>query len=919
MAKQIQFKGSASSPGFRPEQVGNQEIANMQRESNRVANIMRASAESEINELKRQAGAISNNQEAEGAARRKNDQITTNNSTKAAQQLRFDAESARQQLEANQAATRNTFKAISTFSKSALDQMQKLDEERFERDRLALYDKYLANPDLEKLVNQIRGEGELKATDAERNALIDAAVASGQIDELTGQQLKSMSSGARLGLEQARGVHKLTTVYQQKLLAAEAEMAAMTPPQKAAFLVKFRQEFLANPENGIDGRALMYLKPELLRTGLESTNQLHQSILSESRKTHAKHLREQTVIDGIATLTQNPGQFAANIGPVWQRLLAAVGPEKAHDLYNSLYKMKNANGEPTFDPRVLGSATGIAPNGKTYAQEWPNRHATGLNDLESERQSTIQQLADADALAYKEAERNTLRNLQDNPSQAAADFAVKTMLDKYGKVPQSILQFQKSYTYEAKAKARRIEQLLAIPIGYIDQKDVDDLAALDPIAGRKLQARYAQQESRWQSDAWKKAIKAQQSRARGISSYGLEKKPTTASNQLERHMQTELRIRVNEAMMGADPSQFAVTVNSVNKELMAEIDAGKLDPQSRWRIKTNPGRDPTYPGLDELDAAPTPEQGRKIREALDAELAPLAGDDAALEEWLAKEGNIVTAKQAAYISKTHGASNFVIPERIQHIARRTNKDPFVLMQQAMKNRGLPKLQLPQVLTDAQKHLSPEEMQVLGDGISGPLKKLRTIQQGYARSTNNYSAYTLPQNIRPHLREYVLGIGRNEGTIDADGKPTDAYFGHPDPGDKNWNIGTYSYSTRRHGADPNMTPEEADAIYTPNLHRAEDEYAPKLEAMGYVKGTREYDLAMFNILDLAVQAPAAIPHFVDTGLRNLAGMQLTEQNLGDARAYAFFTEDGRLDAPGFGNNFEELRADQQRRAYRNLPQ
>ena len=160
---------------------------------------------------------------------------------------------------------------------------------------------------------------------------------------------------------------------------------------------------------------------------------------------------------------------------------------------------------------------------------------------------------------------------------------------------------------------------------------------------------------------------------------------------------------------------------------------------------------------------------------------------------------------------------------------------------------------------------------------------------------------------------IVSIGINEGTRTTGGGTTSAYQGHTDPGDQAANRGTFSYAPSRFGTDPNMTPEEADAAYMPNLTAAQSKYTPTLLQLGYRPGTREYELAMFNILDLTVQAPAAVDDFVNIGLKNLVGAPLTKENLGNARAYAFYNRQGVLDAPGFDNNFERLRADQQRRS------
>jgi hypothetical protein len=65
-------------------------------------------------------------------------------------------------------------------------------------------------------------------------------------------------------------------------------------------------------------------------------------------------------------------------------------------------------------------------------------------------------------------------------------------------------------------------------------------------------------------------------------------------------------------------------------------------------------------------------------------------------------------------------------------------------------------------------------------------------------------------------EIKCAIGASEGTRGKDCTPNPAWYGHTDPGNGAWNMGTFSY---QHGA---ATPEEADAKWLPVLRKAENE-------------------------------------------------------------------------------------------------
>jgi len=151
----------------------------------------------------------------------------------------------------------------------------------------------------------------------------------------------------------------------------------------------------------------------------------------------------------------------------------------------------------------------------------------------------------------------------------------------------------------------------------------------------------------------------------------------------------------------------------------------------------------------------------------------------------------------------------------------------------------------------------------------------------------------------------LAIGINEGTRRADGGFNKAYYGHTDPGDQKWNRGTVS---ARAG-----TPEEADKTWMNKLANTQRKYEPQLSTFGLTQGSGEYNDILFNILDLTVQAPAAVPDFVKQ-IPQLITQGITPQSIGRARANAFFNpRTGKLEASGFGNSFQRLLRDQVSRA------
>ena len=79
--------------------------------------------------------------------------------------------------------------------------------------------------------------------------------------------------------------------------------------------------------------------------------------------------------------------------------------------------------------------------------------------------------------------------------------------------------------------------------------------------------------------------------------------------------------------------------------------------------------------------------------------------------------------------------------------------------------------------------------------------------------------------------YAILIGNAEGNRRANGDKTDHYYGHRDPGDGKWNIGSFSYSNDRKGAKQAKSPEDADRIQLGRLYANKDVYAAAMKKAG----------------------------------------------------------------------------------------
>lgn len=168
------------------------------------------------------------------------------------------------------------------------------------------------------------------------------------------------------------------------------------------------------------------------------------------------------------------------------------------------------------------------------------------------------------------------------------------------------------------------------------------------------------------------------------------------------------------------------------------------------------------------------------------------------------------------------------------------------------------------------------------------------------------AQPVPMAISNPNHPFFVAIGIAEGTRTPSGGYTRAYYGHRDPGSGAWNTGTVS---GQNGGNP----QSVDRRWMGTLTQRQLQMAPVLQRLGLQPGSVAYNRVMFNVLDLSVQAPAAVADFVRK-LPNVIAQGATIEAIAKARADSFINPaTGRLQAGGFGNNYSRLFADQRSRA------
>jgi len=742
MAKQVQFRGATKAKGFSPQQVSDAAISRMREESNRVVRGMQAAAQSDISQRQRIAQEMKENQQYEQTSRKRNYDVQTQNQSTEIRQTQLDSETAKAQLISNQNAQSAIFANIANLSNTAVEKYEEIQKVKSDERAQEAINEFLINPNQDKIINQVLGEYELAATEEVRQSELDVAKAKGG-DPLAISKVRSLDSNGRYKLDQARVNYILTNIYPQQLNKALSEAGELDSAETAAFLANFKREFFEKTN-------VLAYKPEMVRDGLAALQRVDQGVQTKARAREEKQNSEIRVANATTILTQNPTAFLQNVPSSFRTYQSEKGNAAAIKwLTTDIGLARGANGEYLFKLDQIGAAeinTAKGQAGKPFAVTNPGAYgALKIARMRGDNQYR-EALITAESLGYKEQEKTFLQGLTEDSSQEAADKAVLFFQETYGRVPQSIQRFADSYTYEAVAKAKRIEALEALAAGDITQEAVDLYARLNPSGAKAFEERFSKQQVIKNHPVFKSATKELLAAANGVTSFGSLKAGTGSSGLVHRAAVRDLHQRVKDDLarfkgeITPDIVEQYITKHSL--AIGGEISGkkGKYTPSG----ELGPGNRRVFPLLEKTDNL-TPDQlySRKLSEIRAIAAEPGSGGLRAL---LSKKDAVMTTPEIEAVSNTYLETG-EYPLFIYGITEMTKGgDPFVIMNKLRQAQGLTPLEPPQLVKDLNAQITPE-IQALIRRAKNKAQAERAYRQGFSQTSGDTSAFRRSESMR----------------------------------------------------------------------------------------------------------------------------------------------------------------------------
>lgn len=733
MAKQVQYRGAARARGFSPQQVSDAAISRMREDSNRTLQGMREAARADIEQRQRISAEVKANQQYEKGAREQNFKIQTQNQQTQLRQTQLDSQVALQQLEIDQAAQTKIFENVANLSQTAAKKYEEIQKVKSDERAQQAINEFDLDPTSDPVIQQLLGEYELAATEEVRQSELDVAQAKGG-PRLAISKARSLDSNGRYKLDQARANYILTNIYPQQLNKALLDAGDLDSAQTAALVTTFKRDF-------IQKSGLLNLKPEMIRDGLAAVNKVNQGIQTKAQDREIK-IKQGIAVDNATTiLTQNPSAFNQNIVSSFNTIVRANpgNREAAYKWLEGLATQRGVNGEYLFTLEQIANAT--VNKGQPFAVSNPGR--MGAIKIARERGDTQYRSAQiqADEMGYKEDTKKFLQSLTEDGSKANAEAAIEFFRETYGKVPESIQKYANSYTYEAVAKAKTIEQYEAIPDGFITQEAVDALSGIDPTAAKALESRFAEQQKKYTKGVFKDQSDSFKTVANGVTTFGSNKPNTPASLFLQGRMRAEYRKRVDQAVAGG--MDFNTAATTIGQQLAAEVKDGARDPESLWFRKPNQaGGSATFPNLNKGNL-PALEKANRNYTELKKDIY-----DKGLSTVLQTPESIITKEEAVAIMNSYGKPGFTIPRDVAAVAGISNgADPFTIINAQLEALDLDPLEPPQITTDLNANVSPEFRSIIYDAKTRAAAKRRALEQGLSQTSGDTSTFRQPMRMR----------------------------------------------------------------------------------------------------------------------------------------------------------------------------
>lgn len=510
-----QFRRSIQPIGFRPEQVSDKNISQLQAYSERITNALREERDAVISNRNRTADALKENARIEEQQLARDVDIQEKNIQNRIREQELLAQKARQDFDTNTSATKEMFGSLANLSLTAALELQKLEVERFKNKAVNDYAEVMMLGDNSPKVKAT--EALMKESDAEEvkaRTEIAQAQANGVppvVADRMSKNINELSFGAKVArlhqLQQKYGTFLNTKFMDGTVQYTDPDGKNFTGQEAARdgrrtgiVAAAALKEFM--DVNQVTGMNAGFLQKSGFLPGILGTNQ---SAMNSAEKAEREDYEAKFTTDLEFELTNlknvSGGEVPAAQAIIernWPELVRLKGFQGALDTLQKIYSTTDEKGEALTNLEGLNSAR-IGPTGQTFGEYWGKNRVIAIqkartqakNAAFQEEEQTRRTNATQAAQALLPGLRQQLQAADPKDDQSIIATIKKQFSDEFnGFIPSEIVNLERQNleenTQQAQEKANYV--LEKIRTGQATQGDVMTIA--DPELRAKVQEQF---------------------------------------------------------------------------------------------------------------------------------------------------------------------------------------------------------------------------------------------------------------------------------------------------------------------------------------------------------------------------------------------------------------------------------------------
>lgn len=510
-----QFRRSIQPIGFRPEQVSDKNISQLQAYSERITNALREERDAVISNRNRTADALKENARIEEQQLARNADIQEKNVQTQIREQELLTQKARQDFDTNTSATKEMFGSLSKLSLTAALELQKLEVERFKNQATNDYAEVMMLGDNSPKVKATEAlMKESQAEEVKARTEIAQAQANGVppvVADRVSKNINELSFGAKVArlhqLQEKYGTFLNTKFMDGTVQYTDSDGKSFTGQEAARdgrrtgiVAAAALKEFM--DVNQVTGMNAGFLQKSGFLPGILGTNQ---SAMNSAEKAEREDYQVKFLTDLEYQLSNLKGvpegeatAARAIIEAHWPEAVRLLGFQGALDYFQKIYSTTNEKGEPIAALEGLTSAK-LGPTGQTFGEYWGKNRVIAIqkartqakNAAFQEEEQTRRTNATQAAQALLPGLRQQLQAADPKDDQSIIATIKKQFSDEFnGFIPSEIVNLERQNleenTQQAQEKANYV--LEKIRTGQATQGDVMTIA--DPELRAKVQEQF---------------------------------------------------------------------------------------------------------------------------------------------------------------------------------------------------------------------------------------------------------------------------------------------------------------------------------------------------------------------------------------------------------------------------------------------